>query len=232
MGSREIELLAILTAGTKRKNRGVNILKVSEALRELHSFYGSLPALSREVKLSQEMIREFLKLSELTKEVKVLIRKGLIDSVDIGYRISKLPRTDQIILAMNVGSKKLSSSDVRAIVKYKIDNPKISINKVIKHVLESKVKKIFVAYLGIDKNSFERLEKEDEAKNKARLIKSLFYNVADKRNIVFFNLKGRVILIKVLREGLEKMKNKAKKLKISLNQLADALIKEYLEAKK
>lgn len=232
MGSKEIELLAIIAAGTKRKKRAVNILKVAKALKDLYNLYGSSDAVSKAVKLSPEMIREFLELRELTGEVKTLIRKGLINSVDIGYRISKLPSKDQVILAKNTLKKKLSSNDVRAIVKHKIDNPKISINKVVKDVLESKVKKIFVAYLGIGKNTFERLEKGYKTKNKTNLIKALFYKVINKRNIVFFSLNGRVVVIKVLREGLEEMRSKAKNLKISLSKLADALVKEYLEGKK
>lgn len=232
MGSKEIELLAIIAAGTKRKKRAVNILKVAKALKDLYNLYDSSDAVSKAVKLSPEMIREFLELRELTGEVKTLIRKGLINSVDIGYRISKLPSKDQVILAKNTLKKKLSSNDVRAIVKHKIDNPKISINKVVKDVLESKVKKIFVAYLGIDKNTFERLEKEYKTKNKTNLIKALFYKVINKQNIVFFSLNGRVVVIKVLREGLEEMGSKAKNLKISLNKLANALVKEYLEGKK
>jgi len=231
MGSKEIELLAIIAAGTKRKKRAVNILKVAKALKDLYNLYGSSDAVSKAVKLSPEMIREFLGLRELTGEVKTLIRKGLINSVDIGYRISKLPSKHQVILAKNTLKKKLSSNDVRAIVKHKIDNPKVSINKVVKDVLESKIKKIFVAYLGIDKNTFERLEKEYKTKNKTNLIKALFYKVINKRNLVFFSLNGRVVVIKVLREGVEEMRSKAKNLKISLNKLADALVKEYLEGK-
>jgi hypothetical protein len=228
VGSDEAKLLAIIAVGTKRKKRTANILKVAEALKDLSNLLGSRDTVSKIVKLSSEMIREFLRLLSLTNEVKTLIRKGFINSVDIGYRISKLSKKDQIVLAKNVFGKRLSSGDVRNIVKYKIDNPSIPITNAIKNVVDSKVTKIFVAYLGIDKNTNERLERKYRNKDKAVLIKSLFEKLIGKKDITFFSLNGRVVLIKVSHEGLDRMKNKAKQTKISLSKLADALVREYL----
>lgn len=231
MGSDEIKLLAIIAAGTKRtpKKRAVSILKVAKALEDLHDLHGSHYAVSKIVKLSPEMIRQFVKLLSLTDKVKKLIKKGLINSVDIGYRISKLSEKDQIVLAENVVGKRLSSEDVRNIVKYKIDHGSISITKAIKNVVDSKVRKIFVAYLGIDKNTNNRIDQKYRKKDKTILIKSLFEKLVGKKNIVFFGLNGRVVLIKVSQEGLMRMKSKAKRSKNSLPKLANVLLKEYLE---
>jgi len=232
VGSDEVKLLAIIAAGTKRKKRIVDILKVAEALKDLHDLHGSRDAVSKIVKLSPEMIREFLKLLSLTDEVKALIKKGLINSVDIGYRVSKLSKKDQIVLAKYVFEKGLSSGDVRNIVKYKIDNPSILITNAVKNVVDSKVTKIFVAYLGIDKNTNERLEQKYRNKDKSVLIKSLFEKLVGKENIVLFSLNGRVVLIKVSQEGLERMKRKAKQSRISLSKLANTLVREYLRGRK
>jgi hypothetical protein len=231
VGYDELKLLAIIAAGTKRpsKKRAVNILKVAEALRDLHDLHRSWCEVSKIVKLSPEMIREFIKLLSLTDEVKALVRRGLINSVDIGYRVSKLSAKEQIVLAKNVLGKRLSSGDVRNIVKYRIDNSSISITKAIKNVVDSKVTKIFVAYLGIDKNTNERLEQKYRNKDKAALIKSLFEKLVGKENIALFSLNGRVALIKVSQEGLDRMKGKAKQTKISLSKLADTLVREYLK---
>jgi len=229
--SDEIKLLAIIAAGTKRtpKKRTVNMLKVAKALKDLHDLHSSYVAVSKIVKLSPEMIRQFVKLLSLTDKVKTLIKKGLINSVDIGYRISKLSENNQIVLAENVLGKRLSSEDVRNIVKYKIDNPSISINKAIKNVMDSKIRKVFVAYLGIDKNTNDRLDHECCKKNKTVLIKTLFKKLVGKENLIFFGINGRVVLIKVSKEGLMRMKDKAKRSKISLPKLANVLVREYLE---
>jgi len=233
MDSKERKLIGIVIVGTLRnwKNRRVNILKVAEALKSLQAVYGSLDKLSEAVKLSPEMIREFLKLLELTDKVKNLIQKGLINSVDIGYRISKLQEKEQIVLAKNVIDKNLCSNDVRNIVRYKIDNPNIDINEVINRVIESKDKKYYIAYLGIEEPTFEKLKPEVKNKNKierSKFIQRIFNKVIEKEHIFSFTLNGRVIIIKVTREGLSAMRQKAKELRIPLSKLGDALVKEYL----
>lgn len=231
MDSDEVKLLAIIAAGTKRpaKKRRVSILEVAKALEDLHHLHTSYGAVSKIVKLSPEMIRQFIKLLSLTEKVKMLIKEGLINSVDIGYRISKISKKDQIVLAENVIGRRLSSEDVRNIVKYKIDNTSISITKGIRDVRDSKVRKIFVAYLGIEKNANDSIDRKYRKKDKSVLIKSLFEKLVGKENIAFFGLSGRVVLIKVSQEGLSRMKRKARRSKISLSKLANVLVTEYLE---
>ncbi len=79
MGSDEIKLLSIIAAGTKRtpKKRALSILKVAKALEDLHDLHGSHDAVSKIVKLSPEMIRQFIKLLSLTDKVKMVIKKAL-----------------------------------------------------------------------------------------------------------------------------------------------------------
>jgi hypothetical protein len=45
-------------------------------------------------------------------------------------------------------------------------------------------------------------------------------------------LNGRVVILKVTEEGLQEIKNKAKKVKVPLANLADVLVEEYLEGNK
>lgn len=231
MGIKEIDLLAIIAAGTKRKKRTVNILKVAGALNELYQTNNSLIAVSKIVKLSPEMVRQFLQLLKLTKEVKSLVKKGLINSIDTAYRISKLIPQNQEILAKSIVNNKLCSRDVRAIVKYKIDNPKVPMQKTISIVLESKVKKIYVAYLGIDKEIFEQLEKISRNQIIEKLLYALFEKIIHRQNIVEFSLKGRVVLVKMTGQGLCEIRTKAKELKIPLAKIANAIVKEFMRVK-
>jgi len=238
MDRKERKLIGTVIVGTLRnwKKRRVNILKVAEALSSLHGLYGygPLDRVSESVKLSPEMVREFLKLLELTDEVKDLIEKGLINSVDIGYRISKLQKKDQIVLAKNVISRNLCSNDVRNIVRYSLDNRNIPINKIIRRVLESKDKKYYVAYLGIEEHTFEKLKPDLKSKSEiesSTFVQRVFNKIMKKEYIVSFTLNGRVVIIKVTRNGLDAMRQKAKELKIPLSKLGDALVKEYLHKK-
>jgi|GEM_PF-1574435 len=236
MDRKEEKLIATVIVGTLRnwKRRRVNILQVAEALKSLLTIRGSLDQVADLVKLSTEMVREFLKLLELPDEVKDLIGKGFINSVDIGYRISKLPQRDQIALAKRIIDKNLCSSDVRSIVKYKLDNPSMAIHEIVNRVLKSKDRKHFVAYLVVGEDTFDKLKPKFKSKNKIenkKFIQRIFNKVIKKENIVSFSLNGRVIIIKVTRKGLDMMKQKAKELKISLPEFGDALVREYLDNK-
>jgi len=224
----DLKVLAKISKGTKRKKRDINLLELSEEIKYLYKIHKTLDKVADVVKLSPEMVREFLKITELEGEAKKLIKLGLISSVDIGYRISKLPEKDQIIFAKCIVEKNLSSKDVRAIVRYKIDNPKMSIEKAIIKVIQSKDQKIYVVYLGIEEDTYKKLLE----KNRTNFIKSIFNNVVPKESIVSFEINGRVVIIKVLREGLREMRSKAKELEAPLAKLADALVKEHLRSNK
>jgi hypothetical protein len=228
----DLTSLAIIGKGTRRKKREIDLLEISEEIKSLYNTYKSLDKVAKIVKLSPEMVREFLKITELEREVKELIKLRKINSVDIGYRISKLGGNDQIILAKHVVDKNLSSGAVRAVVKYKIDNPKIPIERVINKIIQSKDKKIYVAYLGIEKDTFEKLLEKIGDLDRTKIVKSLFNGVVSSEFIIYFELNGRVVILKVSREGLQKIRGKAKELKAPIAKLADALVKKYLEGNK
>jgi len=219
-----IKSLAKISKGTKRKKREINLLELSEEINSIYSMHKSIVKVADVVKLSPEMVREFLKIIKLEEQVKELIKLGLITSVDICYRVSKLPLKDQIKFAKQIIDKNLSSDDVRAIVRYKIDNPKMHIERVINKVIQSKDKKIYVAYLEIEEDTYEKLLEI----NRRNIVRSILTDVIPKEYIVFFEINGRVVIVKVLKEGLQEMRNKAKELKVPLAKLADALVKEYL----
>jgi predicted HTH domain antitoxin len=53
--------LAKILKGTKRKKKDINLLEVSKELKNLYESYNSLDRVAKVVKLSPEMVREFLK---------------------------------------------------------------------------------------------------------------------------------------------------------------------------
>ncbi len=228
----DLKALAKIGKGTKRKKRDINLLEVAAEMKSLYNTHKSLDEVANIVKLSPEMVRQFLKITELEENVKELIKNGLIEGVDICYRISKLVEKDQIVLAKYIADKNLSSGDVRAIVRYKLDNPKMSIDKVISRVVQSKDKRIYVAYLGIEEDTFKKFLESIENRERSKIIRSIFNGVIPHEFVASFELNGRVVILKVLREGLQEIRNKAKTLKVPLRRLADALVKEYLEKDK
>lgn len=229
-----IKTLAKIGKGTKRimLKRDINDLAVAEEIDSLYKKYNSLSKVAKLVKLSPEMVRQIKSLTTLDNAVKKLYLDGILKGYDIGYRISKLRGKDQIILAKYVLDKNISSKDVRAIVKYKIDNPEIPIEEVISKVIQSKDKRIYVAYLGIEKDTFEKLLNELKNKDTTKTIESIFKKVIPYEFIASFELNGRVVILKVEKEGLQRMRSKAKELSIPLPKLADTLVEKYLKRNK
>lgn len=229
----EIKALAKIGKGTKRKKRDINLLEVSEEIKSIYEIHKSLKKVANIVKLSPEMVREFKKVNELDWRVKNLIKKGLITSVDICYRISRLGGKDQVILARQSVDRNFSSDDIRAIVKFKKDNPKLPIEKAIEKVIQSKNIKIYVAYLGIEKKTYKKLlNRFARIKDRKKIIKSIILDVVPSEYIAFLDVDGRIVLLKVNMEGLRRVRNEAKHLKIPLSKLADVLVKKYLEKNK
>jgi hypothetical protein len=223
-----IKSLAKIGIGTKRKKREINLLEVAEEIKSLYSKYNSLEKVAGIVKVSPEMVREFLKINDLDEKVRKLIKSGLIKGVDIGYRISKLEKSDQAVLAKFIVDKNLSSEDVRLIVKYKIDNPKVDVENAANKIIKSKDKKIYVAYLGLEKDTFDRLSEKSKSKALEKTIRNIFAELLPKKLIVSFELNGRVVILKVVKEGSQKIREKAKMLGVPLANLGEALIRDYL----
>ena len=229
MDSKDFKSLVKIGKGTKRKMREINLLEVAEEMKSLYARHKSLGKVARIAKLSQEMVREFLKINELHERVKNLIKAGSISSVDICYRLSKLEQKDQADLARLVAESKLSSKDVRSIIKYKIDNPDMRIGDAVDKIFESKDKKVYVAYLGIEKVVFDGLTKRSKSKNPAIAVLKIFKSIIPYEFIVSFELNGRVVILKVSKEGLKRMRDRAKMLNVPLKSLANALIKAHLK---
>lgn len=226
----DMRSLAKITKGTRHKTREVNLLEVAEVFKSFHSKEYSLERVAKITKLSPEMVREFLIINNLDERVKSLIKRGLIKSVDVCYRISKLKSADQFLLAKEFIKNNFTSDDIRNIVKYKLDNPDISINNAIERVIKSKNKKIFVAYLGIEESTFDKLSKIARFKNdKQEFIKSIFLQVIPQKSILHFELNGRVVIIKLSKEGLQIFRIKAYELKVPLRLLADVLLNEHFK---
>jgi len=224
-----IKRLAKIGRGTGRKKREINLLELAEEIKSLYNENKSLAKIARTIKLSSEMVRQFLKINSLEERTKDLIRKGLIQSVDACYRLSKIEGNEQTILAKQIIDKSLNSDDVRAIIKYKINNPKLPMLKLVEKLIRSKDRKIYVAYLGIEKNTFERFSSKIPNKMaRAKEIRSMFYNVVPSKFISSFELNGRVVILKVHPAGANIIRNKAKELKVPLAKLAEALVNEYL----
>jgi hypothetical protein len=154
--------LAIVFANTRRKKRTENLLVIGRAFNFLKKLYGSVSQTASRVGLSEQMIREFLSVLKLPREVQVLVQKRLIDSVDTVYRISHLPHEEQLAAAM--GTADLSSQDVRDIQRLS-KTRKILVKTAKKRVLDAKPKGMHLFVVDFDEFAYGAILTEAKAQN-------------------------------------------------------------------
>lgn len=110
--------LAVVLSNIRRKKRPDDLVTVARAFQQLISAYGSRRAVADKVKLSPEMVREFLSILTLPRKILRMVKSRNIDRVDEAYRISKIKDPSQQLEAANRSVKMLTDDirDVESIV--------------------------------------------------------------------------------------------------------------------
>jgi hypothetical protein len=237
----ENRALALLLTNLGRKKRTENLLKIAESCIRLRNLYGSWYDLARRINInndraniSAEMLREFGTILELPEQVKQLIRSGSITSVDTAYRITKLSdKRDQMNLAKSTVEKKLSASDVRAIVEFKLKNPATPMEQAIKRVLESKSRVVthHIVIMELSSGTFATLREEakksgDEPEN---LVSTMLLKRWNKSWVLSFGMRESDIVLKLSEDGFKALQRESKMSRVELKDLADKLIADTLK---
>ncbi len=115
-GIDETKALSVLFANTRRKKRKADLVTIAECCQYLAELYGSPGKVAEKVGLSNEMVREFLLVLKLPKEVLEMIRKRRIDSIDSVKVISSIKSQKMQITAARE-MVDLKSKDVRDVVR-------------------------------------------------------------------------------------------------------------------
>lgn len=166
---------------------------------------GGLKKVSDAIGLSPEMLRQFSRVERLSPETKKLVYKGVIQSVDIADRISRLPMPDQLPVAQAVARGELGDDDVRTVVSLKKELPKIPITEVITRVQASRNIKEYVVQFLVSSKEFKK--KDLEIRFIRLLGKKNFISLSVKNGVgtLIFNTAGRNRLQEVAkRKGLTK----------------------------
>jgi hypothetical protein len=225
-----LKALAIISKGTRRQKRGISLLSIGREIQSLYSIHKSLPKVASIVKISPEMVREFLKVVTLEKEVQQLVETGKIESVDMCYRLSKLKGKEQVSLAEAIVGQGLQSKDVRAIIRYKLDHPEMEMDAVIDRVIQSKNREVYVAYFVLEDDVMKKVNKTARnAQARLELVKAIFDEVIPKKLIIFLGLSKKVVTVKAEKEAVPMLRKEAKRLKVPLPKLANALVRNYLK---
>ncbi len=160
------DALAGLIASTKRIHRKLNLLQIAKKIEIARKGLGNLKNVSEAIGLSTEMLRQFSRVTKLAPKARLLVAKGVIQRVDIADRISRLPPADQFPVAQAVARGDLTTDDVRAIITFRKDQPKLPISEVISRVMSSRnIREYVVQFL---------VPAEEEMKNMEDRFSKLF----------------------------------------------------------
>jgi hypothetical protein len=231
----EEEDLATLIVNLKTRRKKEDLLKIAESCKRLRELYGSYTKVARKVGLnSGEMIREFEALLKLPKDVKRLIRTGKLQSVVAGYWISKMKRSEQdkVKLALILVKQKLTAHDVRDIVSFANGVPDEPIEECVKKVLESKmVEKQYLFSMKLEDAALQILRQNAKmlGTTPESLAKRIIQEIAEPKNIVLFEIRNNLIIIRVREEGFRALNKTAKDLKVGFEDLAEILVKTRLQ---
>lgn len=147
--------LSILFANTKRKKRKADLLTIARSCEYLVKLYGSQKEVAGRIGLSSEMIREFLTVLKLPREVQELVSQKKIDSIDIVREISAIKDSAKQIKAANVFVN-YSSKDVRDI-KRLVKKGVLSVADAKELVDEAKPKGLHIFVMDFDDETYQAI---------------------------------------------------------------------------
>ena len=206
------EALGAFLANTRRAKRGLNLLEVCHKTKVAREALGSLHALAQAIGLSDEMVRQFLRVEKLAPEVKRLVADGRITGVDVADRISRLPCPDQLPVARLVVSGELDLQDVRAILSFRKTAPRVRIREVIDRIKTSRNIKEYVAEFIVPQRGAAP----------AVLLKK-FAAVFGRSNIRSLKIECQIGRIVITAEGKKILLNKANTLRLSKGELINRI---------
>jgi hypothetical protein len=208
------EAFAGLIASTRRVRRKLNLLEIARKLRIAREAMGSLKQISDAVGVSEEMLRQFSRVEKLSQDVKDLLANGIIQSVDIADRLSRLPMQDQFAVAQEVAKGDLNSADIRAIVSLRKALPRLRIENIIDRVKASRnIKEYVVQFL---------VPPERGKPNKD--IESQFIGLLGKENLRSFRIKKGVGTIFLNATGKNRLQEIAKKEGLTKRKLVNRIV--------
>lgn len=220
--------LARVIATTRRQKRALSLDDIAAEVSALYRIHGNTQKVGRLAGLSSEMVREFLKINDLSPEVKELLKKRVIDSVDVAYRLAMLPRDTQQVVANEFLAGKLSSKDVRAVVSYAGRHPGVHIKSIIKKVVDTRNVKIYVAYflapkLGEGSKSPRRLGK---------VLRSRIGKIIGESEIVGLSVKDSIGTLKMSSTGWKRLLNFSRTMKLPVRDTLDKIVHADLKVER
>jgi len=209
------DALVAIIASTKRKKRKLDPLQVAEKIRIALAGLEILSKVAERTNISTEMLRQIYSVQDCSPEVKELVKEGKLDGYDILYRLSKLERKEQLVVAKSVIEGDLTSEDVRAVVTFRQDFPSINIRKAIERIRSSRNIKQYIVYFEIA-----------PWRKKLTVLRSRFNKFFGKGNVISLIVDNGVGELILNSEGKNRLQKEAKHRNITKRELIRNLVAE------
>ena len=146
------DALALIIKCTRRVRRPKDIVTLADNILYAKRQMGGLNKVAEAVRLSEQQLLDFLAVEKLYSEVRELVARRVIDSVDVVKTISGLPENKQKTLANYLAAGRIASKDVRIITSFAKKFPHRLIEDVVKNYDKSKDKRVYVLHFTLPLN--------------------------------------------------------------------------------
>lgn len=192
--------IAALIKNTRTTKRHISLIKMAEWLELAVKDLGSINSVADTISLSPNMLRQFLYVRKLSKNVQALFADRKIDSVDAAVHLSTLNELDQKIVCLAMAEGKLTSGELRAVREFRKEAPDMHINEIIGKVKSTQNIKQHIAEFVV------RSKKIHE-----QMLKKRFAKIIEPQNIISLTLKGSIGRIIISSKGKGLLQNYAKR---------------------
>ncbi len=195
-----VKAIAALIKNTRTTKRHISLIKMAEWLDLAIKNLGSINNVAETISLSPNMLRQFLYVRKLSKDVQALFADRKIDSVDAAVHLSMLKEQDQKIIGLAMAKGNLISAELRAIRELRKEAPDMHINEIIKRVkITQNIKQHIAEFVVRSKKIHEQM------------LKKRFAKVIEPQNIISLTLKGSIGRIVMSSKGKGLLQNYAKR---------------------
>ena len=191
--------IAVLIENTRTTKRHISLIAMAKWIDVAIKSNGNINSVAETISLSPNMLRQFLYVKKLSKDIQALFADRKIDSVDAAVHLSMLEEQDQKIVSKEMAEGKLTSAELRAIREFRKEVPDIHIYEIIEKVKSTQDIKQYIAEFVV------RSKKIHE-----QMLKKRFAKVIELQNIVSLTLKGpigRIVMSKNGKNLLQKYAN-------------------------
>lgn len=204
--------LVRLVGSTRRLRRVKNLMEVANELEVAEKLLGGREVVAKEIGLSEEMLREFASVKNLHRSVKQMVKAGLFTSVDTAYRISMLPKSEQLQVARRYVKNELSGKEVRDVIALRKRNPGYAIGEIIERIKRDREIIQYVIKFRLN------------VKKGIRVLRQRFSQLIGKENIISLEADGRIANLVVNEDGRRTLQEEAKKRKMTKRKLIQLIV--------